>query len=154
MTKRIRDLISGQITLDYFMRKAAEGWTLAAVEWIREVEDDAAEMPPLAAGLTIEEVPYGLRISADGLRLEESPFETSILLTMLEKIVREKRLSEIAAELNDAGFKTRRGGNWTAASVFDLLPRLIEAGPTLLNTAEWRRRRTQISTPPAPHRVQ
>ena len=33
MTQRSRDLMGGPTSLDYFMRRAADGWTLAAVEW-------------------------------------------------------------------------------------------------------------------------
>ncbi len=130
------------------MRKAAEGWTLAAVEWVREVEDRDAILPPLAAGFATEEAPYGLRVSETRTELEENPLETTVLLLILEKIVQEKRLNEIATELNRSGYTTRRGSRWNSASVFDLLPRLIEAGPALLKSDGWRRRREEL--PPSP----
>jgi Recombinase len=146
VTQRSRDLVGGPLSLDYFMRRAADGWTLAAVEWVREVEapDSATEIPPLEINVEPEEIPYGLRISDDGLHLEPNPVEATVLLLILEKIVLEKRLSQIADDLNIRGFRTRRGTRWTSSTVFDLLPRLIEVGPKLLKSADWRDRRSQI----------
>ena len=141
MIQRSRDLISGQLTLDYFMQKAAEGWRLASVEWVREVPDSAPEGKRIQAVGDSEEAPYGLRIAEDGMNLERNPLEMTVLLLMLEEIVKEKRITEIAADLNGNGFKTRRGSAWSASAVFELLPRLIEMGPTLLKTPEWRARR-------------
>lgn len=137
MTQRSRDLITGQLTLDYFVEKAAQGWKLAAIEWVREQEDGVPAAPP-AVHLAGEEVPYGLRISTDGFYLESNPVERTVLLMLLDRIVHEKRITEIASELNAEGFRTRRDTQWTAAAVFKLLPRLIEAGPGLLKSAEWR----------------
>jgi hypothetical protein len=147
MLQRSRDLVSGQLTLDYFMRKAAEGWTLAAVEWIRETEDRASDAQPMEARVEGEETPYGVRVARDGLHLEENPLETTVLLLILEKIVKEKRITEIARDLNQEGFKTRRGMPWSPSAVFDLLPRLIEVGPKLLKTTEWPERRAGRSMP-------
>jgi len=149
VTQRSRDLVVGPLSLDYFMRKAAEGWTVAAVEWTREV--DARERTTMAASvgtnLKPEDVPYGLQITRDGLHLEANPIETTILLLILERIVMEKRLTQIADDLNERGLKTRRGTPWTASNLFELLPRLVEAGPNLLKSPEWRERRSQITAP-------
>ncbi len=146
MTQRSRDLIAGQITLDYFVRKAAEGWTLAAVEWVREIEEAAVKAEPLDISAQTEEIPYGVQVSEDG-RLEQNPLEMTVLLLILEKIVKEKRVTEIANELNREGFKTRRSTPWSATAVFDLLPRLIEVGPKLLKTSGWPERRARQSAP-------
>lgn len=139
--QRHRDLISGEVTLDYFMRKMAEGWSVAAVEWVR----DAPERPGTGGSFEVavhgEELPYGVQVASDGLHLEQNPLERTILLMILENIVREKRITEIAVDLNAAGLKTRRGRDWTPAAVFDLLPRLVELGPRLLESQEWRERR-------------
>jgi Recombinase len=147
MTQRSRDLVGGPLSLDYFMRRAADGWTLAAVEWVREI--NAPEVTSEVAALEIraepDEIPYGLRIGDDGLHLEPNPVETTVLLLILEKIVMEKRLSQIADDLNTGGFRTRRGARWTSSTIFDLLPRLIEVGPKLLKSADWRERRTRIN---------
>lgn len=134
-------MVAGQLTLDYFMQKAAEGWKLAAVEWVREVPDTASDGGPVQVSVHAEGTPYGLRIAADGMNLERNPVEMTVLLLILEEIVKEKRITEIAADLNVNGYKTRSGSPWSASAVFELLPRLIEMGPTLLKTPEWRERR-------------
>lgn len=136
MIQRSRDLVTGQLTLDYFIRKAAEGWTLAAVEWVREVEDNV-QAEPFQVSATGEDIPYGVRLSGDGLHLEPNPLERTVLLLILNKIVQEKRITQIAAELNAEGFRTRNETYWTPSAVFELLPRLIEAGPMLLKSGEW-----------------
>jgi hypothetical protein len=141
MIERTRDLVGGQLTLDYFMQKAAEGWRIAAVEWVREVPDSVADGRTTALSVQGEPAPYGLRIAPDGMNLERNPVEMTVLLMILEQIVKEKRITEIAADLNVNGFKTRSGSAWSASAVFELLPRLIEMGPTLLKSSEWRERR-------------
>ena len=146
MIQRSRDLVTGQLTLDYFMRKAAEGWTVAAVEWVRETQD-TAHAEPLSTAANGEEAPYGLRVAEDGSQLEQNPLERTVLLLILDKIIREKRITEIARELNAEGLKTRRGMAWSASEVFDLLPRLIEAGPSLLKSPDWQELRTRRSPP-------
>jgi hypothetical protein len=147
MTQRSRDLIAGQLTLDYFMKKAAEGWTLAAVEWVREVPDTVSDRKPVEVSVLSENIPYGLRISEDGMNLERNPLEMTVLLLILEEIVKEKRITEIAADLNVHGLKTRKGSPWSASAVFELLPRLIEMGPALLKSPEWLERRPSVSAP-------
>lgn len=146
MTQRSRDLIAGELTLDYFMKKAAEGWKLAAVEWVREVADSVSDAVPLQVAVHPEQVPYGLQFAPDGMHLERNPLETAVLLMILEEIVKEKRITEIAADLNGHGFKTRSGSLWSASAVFELLPRLIDMGPTLLKSSEWVERRPAAGT--------
>jgi hypothetical protein len=146
MLERSRDLIAGQLTLDYFMQKAAEGWTLSAVEWVRELPDSESESKPVQVSVRPEEIPYGLRMAEDGMNLERNPLEMTVLLLILDEIVKEKRITEIAADLNVNGYRTRRGSSWSPSAVFELLPRLIEIGPTLLKSPEWQQRRS----PPAP----
>jgi hypothetical protein len=141
MVQRHRDLISGEVTLDYFMRKMAEGWRIAAIEWVRDVHDQPVASERLEVAIHGEELPYGLQVASDGLHLEQNPLEKTVLLMILEKIVREKRITEIAFDLNAAGLKTRRGTEWTATEVFELLPRLIDMGPKLLSSQEWQERR-------------
>jgi hypothetical protein len=141
MLQRNRELVNGPLTLDYLMQRAAEGWKIAAVEWTREVEALPGDSP------TVMDTPYGSRISADGLQLEQNPLERTVLLLILENIVREKRITEIARELNAKGLSTRRGTAWSPTDVFELLPRLIEAGPTLLKSNEWQSRRNLSALP-------
>jgi hypothetical protein len=52
-------------------------------------------------------------------------------------IVKDQSVSLIAAGLNQRNFKTRAGSSWTPSAIFDLLPRVIEMGPTLLRSREW-----------------
>ncbi|MFL6354204.1 MAG: recombinase family protein [Bryobacteraceae bacterium] len=148
MTQRSRDLVAGPLTLDYFMRRAADGWRPAAIEWVRDVDVQETAVDVAAAvtsSLEPEEIPYGLHIGEDGLHLEPNPVENTVLLLILEKIVMEKRLNQIADDLNSRGFRTRKGTRWSSPAIFDLLPRLIEAGPKLLESADWRERRGQIN---------
>jgi len=144
MTHHSRDLITGPITIDYFVKKISEGWTLTAVEWSREV-DDRQTTPALAgSGAKHEEIPYGLQVAKDGLQLEANPMERTALLLILDKIVRDERITKIAAELNAAGLRTREGHPWTPSAVFNLLPRLIEAAPNLFKTPEWLRMKSEV----------
>lgn len=147
MEKRIHDVITGEVTLDYFMRRSAEGWRLTSVEWVRNVSSGEAEElgAPVLADKT--DVPYGLRVAGSSQFLEENPFEAAVLLLILEQIVREKRISEIANQLNLAGHTMRDGLSWTPTAVFNLLPRLVEAGPTILKSAAWELRRTDAPKP-------
>ena len=74
----------------------------------------------------------------------ESPAEAAVLLHILDQVVREKRVPEIARELNERGYSTRTGMPWRASDVFNLMPRLIDVGPSLLKSDAWRQRRTTI----------
>jgi hypothetical protein len=147
MTQRSRDLITGQLTLDYFMQKAAEGWRVAAVDWVREVPDSVSDSKRVEVSVHPEQIPYGLRIAEDGMNLERNPVEMTVLLLILEEIVKEKRITEIATDLNVHGLKTRKGSAWSASAVFELLPRLIEMGPALLKSPEWLERRATSGPP-------
>lgn len=124
----------------YWERHTREGWKLAAIEWKREADGGG---PDVGEAL---QVPYGMRISGDCLHLEEDPGEREVLLLMLEAIVQDHRLSQVAEVLNERGFRTREGRRWGPGGVFDLLPRLIEAGPGLLSSKEWADRRRQLMT--------
>ena len=139
MTERVRDIVTGELTLDYFVRRSAEGWHLASIEWVREAS--TAKPNSASAPRVDSDVPYGLQFAEGGMKLEENPFEMSVLLIILEQIVQERRITDIAAQLNLRGYHTRDGAAWNAADVFNLMPRLIETGPGLLKSAEWRERR-------------
>ena len=130
--QRVREVPSVPLTEDYVSRKTSEGWKLTAVEWEREVEEPAGQPGPLS-----EEVPYGLRVSADCSHLEENATEKQALILMMDLIVQDAPLSLVAEELNRKGFRTRAGANWTPGSVFDMLPRLIQVGPRIFSSTEW-----------------
>ncbi|HKW98932.1 MAG TPA: recombinase family protein [Bryobacteraceae bacterium] len=138
-TERIREELTGAPAPDYWKKKADAGWRLAAVEWTREA---AAERT--GSGELAEEIPYGLKIGDDCLHLEANPAEREALLLMLELIVHDRSLSEVAAELNERGFRTRRGAEWGPASVFNMLPRMIQVGPQVFSQDEWAARRRRL----------
>lgn len=92
----------------------------------------------------LEVVPYGLKVADDHIHLEREPREHEVLMLTLELIVQDFGLSKVAEELNLRGYLTRKGYPWNAANVFELLPRLIEAGPKIFTSEEWVRRRNSI----------
>ncbi len=137
-TQRMREPVHGPLTLEYFEERKRSGWRLAAVEWERSVEGSEPE-----SGI-VEELPYGLRVGDDCLHLEENPSERQVMVSIMEGIVQDKNLSEVAVDLNERGYRTRSGAKWGPAAVFNLLPRLIETGPRIFNTAEWAERRRRL----------
>lgn len=118
--------------------KAREGWRLAAVVWERERPEPEPEWR------VYDVVPFGLRVAPDCIHLIEDPQEREIILTALELIVQDYPLWRVAAEFNRRGFRTRENAAWTAASVFDLLPRLIDIGPRIFSSEEWAARRRRV----------
>ncbi len=144
MAQRIRDLVTGELTLDYFMQRSAAGWKVASIEWVREAPSQTAEtLHASATSATTAPIPYGMQIAQSGEYLEENPLEATVLMMILEQIVKEKRISEIAVQLNHQGHRTREGLLWSPTAVFNLLPRLIEAGPSILKSREWSERRVE-----------
>jgi len=127
--ERVREAVSGPLAADHIDKKASQGWKLTALEWERQVEEPA--------GALSEEVPFGLRVSADCSRLEENAAEKQALILMMDLIVQDAPLSLVAEELNRKGLRTRSGANWTPGSVFDMLPRLIQVGPRIFSSTEW-----------------
>ncbi len=97
-------------------------------------------MDPLPA-----DVPFGLQIAPETQRLEENPAEREILFQLMELIVQEGSYARIADEINRRGFRTRQGTKWTPVSVFEMLPRLIEVGPRVLQSSEWQKRRPHLT---------
>jgi hypothetical protein len=67
---------------------------------------------------------------------------------MMELTIQDGPYSGIADELNRRGFRTRQGTPWTPVSVFQMLPRLIEAGPKIFHSEEWRARRRKMAFGP------
>ena len=132
-TERVRQVVSGSLGEEDLKQQAEKGWKLVAVEWEREVE--------VAEGAFEGDVPYGLQIASETQRLEENPAEREILVQLLELLVQEGSYARIADEINRRGFRTREGARWTAVSVFEMLPRLIEVGPHVFRSAEWQKRR-------------
>ena len=139
--ERMRDVVSGAVAEELMRQRQAAGWQLVSLEWRRELPDQEAPR----AGVFAEEIPYGLRISADCQRLEIEPTENQALLTMMEMLVQDFPFSTIASDLNEKGFRTRLGTRWSPVAVFEMIPRLIEVGPRLFSTEAWEKRREKFA---------
>lgn len=137
--ERIREVVTGPVDPADWKQKTEAGWQLVALEWKREI---AAEEPLQA--VIMEEVPYGLRVASDCARLEEDPRERDVLVQMMELIVQDLSVSEVASQLNQRGFRTRKGFLWTPVNVFNMLPRLIDVGPKIFSTHDWEERRERL----------
>jgi hypothetical protein len=139
-TERIRRLVSGRVTWDDIQKFQSEGWRLLALEWERDVPegDEAASVER-----DRENPPFGLRVSTDCATLVEERSENEALLAMMELIIQDGPYSSVAEELNRRGYRTREGLKWSPVSVFEMLPRLIDAGPRLLASENWHRRKQE-----------
>src|SRR5579863_4990817 len=136
--ERVREEMAAPPAPEYWRRMSEAGWRLTAVEWTRETAAGGSAPDPA------EEIPYGLQIADDCVHLEVNPAEREALLFMLEMIVQDRGLMQVAAELNQRGFRTRRGTEWGPAAVFNLLPRMIEVGPHVFSQSEWAARRQRL----------
>jgi hypothetical protein len=115
------------------MEKYKEGWALVALEWEREVSPEEADRDDLG-----EEIPYGLRIAEDCVKLVDNPAEKEALKAMLHLIVDDDiPFSRVGEVLNERGFRTRNGTEWTQSAIFEMLPRLIEVAPRIYSSAAW-----------------
>jgi hypothetical protein len=141
MTKnvRIREPLTGSPTLEYLNERMGAGWKLVALEWEKPAEGAIPSSDEQA-----EEIPYGLQVSADCLRLVENPAERQVIILALDMIVEDCPLSRVAEELNRRGHRTREGQTWTPAALFNLLPRMIEVGPRLFVSEDWTHRRERL----------
>jgi len=139
--ERVREVIHGTLDLDDMQRKYAAGWRLAALEWERE--SAAGEDAPM--GRRLEEPPFGLRVASDCAHLEEDPEEMRALNTMMELIVQDISLPRMAEELNRRGCATRDGKPWSAVTIFNVFPRLIDVTPRIFSGDAWPARRREIA---------
>ncbi len=55
--------------------------------------------------------------------------------------------SSIVSDLNEKGLRTRDGSSWTRTAVFNMMPRLIEVGPRLFHSDEWKEQQLSLSRP-------
>ena len=136
--ERIRDVISGPFAPGIIDQRTSTGWQMVSIEWRRELP--AMETP--TAGAFSDDIPYGLRISDDCLRLEVDPTEDQVLHQMMDLLAQDFPYSAIVSALNEKGFRTRDGHPWTRVDVFNMMPRLIEAGPRILHDSDFKRRPT------------
>jgi hypothetical protein len=139
--ERIRETVTGPLDAEYVKRRTDAGWGLVAVEWQRQAEGGEPERRRSG-----EDVPFGSRVASDREHLEENPSEMNALMLILELIVQDRSLSNMAETLNQAGFRTRDGSKWSVVTVYKMLPRLIEVSPRIFTTEAWIERRKQIPT--------
>jgi hypothetical protein len=139
--ERIRDVVSGPFSPEIMQQRMAAGWQLVSMEWRRELPGEEAP----SQGAFYDDIPYGLRISDDGRRLEIDAQENQVLVQMMALVVQDFPFSSIASDLNEKGLRTREGKLWNQGSVFNMLPRLIEIGPRLFPTEEWAERRQHFA---------
>lgn len=137
--ERIREIVTGPVDPADWKQKTDAGWKLVALEWRREIEGEEPEPVTI-----MEEIPYGLRVASDCQRLEDDPGEREILVQMMELIVQDLSVSEIASQLNRRGLRTRKNLPWSPVNVFNMLPRLIEVGPKIFSAEEWEARRDRL----------
>ncbi|MCU1286220.1 MAG: hypothetical protein JWO13_2570 [Acidobacteriales bacterium] len=136
--ERHLDILTAPPSPEYFRQKTSEGWTLAGIEWQREIEITARNR-----GLSSP--PFGTRVAEDRIHLVGDPPEMEVLRTIMGLIVKEISFSTIAEELNLRGHLTRDGHRWTQTSVYCMLPRLIEIGPDIIKHEEWPRQKQLAS---------
>ena len=139
--ERIREMVTGPLSPEYVRQRTEAGWEIVAVEWQRRAE---GEEPERAHGEEV--VPYGSRVAADCAHLEDNPSEMDALTLILELIVQDRSLSNMAETLNQQGFRTRDGSKWSMVTVYKMLPRLIEVSPRIFETEAWVERRKRIPT--------
>jgi hypothetical protein len=147
---RIREKVSVLPTSLYLSKMHDAGWSLVALEWEREVEvTGQAELVGQAAEAGAEQgseqIPFGLRISADCQHLEDDPLEMRTLRFLAEMLVQDVSFRSMADALNAREYRTRDGRPWNAASVFMLTSRVLEVSPRILIGAEWESRKKQLT---------
>jgi hypothetical protein len=145
--ERMREAVSGTPDPDMIRQRVAEGWQMVSIEWKRERTGASAP----GDGEFGEEIPYGLRISADCAGLEADPVEHQVLMEMMEMLAQDCTYSGIVRSLNSKGYHMRNGRPWNRIAVFRMIPRLIEVGPSFFSSGEWqqRRRHLQFARPEA-----
>ena len=141
---RIREKVTIPPTSLYLSKMLDAGWRLVALEWEREMEVSGEPEVPVAETGS-EEIPFGLRIAYDCRHLEDDPLEMQTLKFLAEMIVQDISFRSMADALNAREYRSRDGHPWTAASVFKLIPRLIDVAPRVLSGAEWQSRKKQLT---------
>ena len=69
----------------------------------------------------IGNIGYGLRLSADGVHVEECPREQGVLSEIRRLRSEGATMRGIASTLNTRGYRTRRGSDWRLESVARVL---------------------------------
>ena len=139
--ERIRDVISGPFSPEVIQQRTAAGWQMVSIEWRRELPDREAP----TEGAFRENIPYGLRISDDCQRLEVDPRENQVLMLMMDLLGQDFSYSSIVSDMNEKVFRMLNGGPWNRIAVFNMMPRLIEVGPRMFLSDEWKNRQEKLS---------
>ena len=132
--ERVKDRISGPFSPSLMTERQKAGWQLVSIEWRRELPESEGPHEPEHA----EEIPYGLQLSDDGLRLEIDPHENSVLMQMMDLLGQDFSYSQIVSDLNERGLRTRDNAPWDRVSLHKMMPRLIEVGPRLFADDKWK----------------
>jgi hypothetical protein len=138
--ERLREALTGEVDQSYMNLRAEAGWRIVAVEWEREIPGEESDTPG-----RVEPIPFGLRIASDCRHLEEDPVEMQVLYRLMQMIVQDISISRMAEDLNDHGFHTRAGEEWTAVRVFNIFPRLVDMAPRIIGTDEWAANRRRLA---------
>ncbi len=139
--ERIRDVVTETNSADAVRARQSAGWQMVSIEWRREVPESEAR----SRTSPVDEIPYGLRLSADCARLEVDPTENAALMQMMELLGHDFSYASIVSDLNERGLRQRDGSPWTRVAVFQMMPRLIEVGPRLFAEDAWKSRQKVIS---------
>ena len=108
--ERIRDVVSAPLRPETLRERESAGWQMVAIEWRRELPETET-----AFGTThAEAIPYGLRLSDDGTRLEPDAGEYATLLQIMELLGQDFSYASIVSDLNERGLRTREGLPWDA----------------------------------------
>lgn len=145
--ERVRDVISEPFSPEIIRQRTSSGWQMVSIEWRRELPDQEA---PTEGGAFSEDIPFGLKISEDCMRLEVHPQEHQALMMMMEGLVQDFSYSAIVSDLNEKGSRQRNGKPWSRIAVFNMIPRLIEVGPRFFNSDEWEKRRLKFARAKSP----
>jgi hypothetical protein len=143
--ERTHETVNGLPSLEFLTQRVQAGWRLVGLEWERDAPAGDSSAPPAAEPKGwVEEIPYGLRVSDDCVRLEEAPAELEIITIALDMIVEDCPLSRVAEELNTRGYRMRDGNAWGPGALFKLLPRMIQVGPQLFSSEKWTMRKQRL----------
>ncbi len=123
-SNRVREPLQGPLSIDTVQQRLSAGWRLVALEWEKPAEGEVA--PAM-----LEQPPFGRQVATDCRHLEPNPQEEEILQRILDLIIDDRSLAEIASDLNERRLPNRAGLPWRQLDVFNLWPRLIDAAPEL-----------------------
>jgi len=105
---------------------------LASVsQWEREATGErtkAALAHKRSKGERVGECPFGYRVGADGIHLEECPTEQNAIARVIELRGGGLSYRKVAAALNAEGTRARRGG-WSSTTVYRLVKNLERPVP-------------------------